>query len=191
MSLSALPGVDWARFTPTADSGAARYGGGGGGMDLLTGDGAPTGCYTQPGQRRQHQLQSLATYGSGGGSGLPVASAEAMSRHSLLPMPEQRQRQAHGLPQSQRPLYPEFDATPARRVQYGFSRSAGGASASAPPLESHLQGLDVSLEQNPQSPKPWLVAPDSGKTHARLGCARCKKNPRTLGTPQENRVRSA
>ena len=155
MSLSALPGLDWARLTPTFGTPT-----GGSSMDLLSGDGLPGpvyGSYPQSSQQQQEQQQqqmlSLMPYGGAqsGASGLPAASAEALSRHALLPMPEQRRRQIHSMPHSQRPLYPSFDATPARAVDFGFSRNGSDALPSAPPLDQLVGGLNVRTHHSPLS----------------------------------------
>ena len=128
MSLSALPGVDWARYS-SVTPGTAN-----GGWDLLSGDGLPYATQQQNGSAPSAPSLSLLTDNGGfGGRYIPAASAEALSRHALLPAPEQRrQSTSHQVLQlAQRPLYPNFDATPARLIDYGFTRSDAVPSASA------------------------------------------------------------
>ena len=144
MSLSALPGVDWARYSSTAPGTAT------GGWDLLSGDGLPSVARQQNGSAPSAPPLSLLTGsdGLGGRHYLPAASAEALSRHALLPAPEQRrQSTAHQVLQlAQRPLYPDFDATPARPIDFGFARSdASKADAiSAPPMDRQFPDMEVS-----------------------------------------------
>ena len=146
MSLSALPGVDWARYSTSASSAAN-----GGAWDLLSGDGLPFPVVQQnSGGAPSAPLLSLLN-GDGGAAGgrryLPAASAEALSRHALLPAPEQRRQPSQqALQLAQRPLYPDFDATPARPIDYGFTRggsSAAGEQPSAPPLDQKPSGAEV------------------------------------------------
>ena len=128
MSLSALPGVDWARYS-SVTPGTAK-----GGWDLLSDDGLPYPTQQQNGNAPSAPSLSLLTDSSGfGGRYIAAASAEALSRHALLPAPEQRrQSTSHQVLQlAQRPLYPKFDATPARPIDYGFTRSNGAPSAAA------------------------------------------------------------
>ena len=141
VSLSALPGVDWARYSSSAPSAAT------GGWDLLTGDGLPFPAQ-QNGGGGLPAAPPLSLLNNGGRSGgrryLPAASAEALSRHALLPAPEQR-RPPQALQLAPRPLYPNFDATPARPIDYGFTRgtAAAGEAPSAPPLDHQLEVRSV------------------------------------------------
>ena len=137
MSLSALPGVDWARYSSVTPATAN------GGWDLLSGDGLPYAPQQQNGNAPSApSLSLLLDNGGSGGRYIPTASAAALSRHALLPAPEQRrQSTSHQVLQlAQRPLYPNFDATPARPIDYGFTRSDA---VSAAQTDQVLLGVEV------------------------------------------------
>ncbi len=169
VSLSALPGVDWARYSTSASSAAN-----GGGWDLLSGDGLPFPVQQNGGTPSAPPL-SLLNGNVGAGSGrqyLPAASAEALSRHALLPAPEQRRHSqpSQALQLAPRPLYPDFDATPARPIDYGFSRgggSAAGEAPSAPPLDQQLSGVEVGHSPRHAARCTWLLS------DAPVVCTRC------------------
>ena len=165
MSLSALPGVDWARYS-SATPGMAN-----GGWDLLSGNGLPYPSQQVVSISPSAPPLSLLTSNGGLSSRyLPAASAEALSRHALLPAPEQRrQPAAHQVLQlAQRPLYPNFDATPARPIDYGFTR--GDAAPSVPSADQQSSDIEVTFRLH-MCPACNMFSERSCKTHYRCSAS--------------------
>lgn len=151
-SLTPLPALNWDRYAlqPSAPSttGAATSSA----ISALlpaSGDTQPNLLPFDPGQLSSYSI-----------SDLPAASAEALQRHTVLPVAntERRRPPERQKLQTRHALYPSFDSGPPQPIKYGVNSNM----PSGPPLsgDSHTQGAVLSLmDAEPMALPPYVPPP--------------------------------